>query len=68
VAQDKGVVVVDGNEGELAAGGRAHPADDEARARRRGERPTQTARSLGARTVCSCPSVSLGNTSALTEA
>jgi hypothetical protein len=38
------------------------------RARRRGERPTQTARSQGARTVCSCPSVSLGNTSALGEA
>jgi hypothetical protein len=38
------------------------------RARRRGERPTQTARALGPRTVCSCPSVSLGNTSAFGEA
>ena len=38
------------------------------RARRRGERPMQTARSLGPRTVCSCPSVSLGNTSAFGEA
>ena len=38
------------------------------RARRRGEGPTQTVRSLGSRTVCSCPSVSLGNTSTLREA
>ena len=38
------------------------------RARRRGERPMQTARSLGPRTACSCPSVSLGNTSAFGEA